>query len=251
MISLCEASERALRFLENEEIYFVDNCHLAFFWDFCPEKCTRQYSESANPFGYPIFGYWIRYWQRVSWRCEFGHQKSHSTRNLGIEKCVYNFDNTLNYCPEKYPFLVLDSSGDFETNFIWQNVYWLGSREFCSVINSPIPVYTETKTKSVQKLLNDLPPFQLDYRLLYGDIKSKYQIFYEYTITTVLHLGLCVPKSCSDEDIFSMSQKYFSEHRVHPFFDLEVHFTHVRNMKFDWAVFNNWIFKLLMWDVFL
>uniref|UniRef100_A0A1B0CKH5 Nose resistant-to-fluoxetine protein N-terminal domain-containing protein n=2 Tax=Lutzomyia longipalpis TaxID=7200 RepID=A0A1B0CKH5_LUTLO len=145
---------------------------------------------------------------------------------------------------EIWALKMLDSSGDIETNFIWQNNYWLGSREFCDEINNPVPVYIEKRTKESLKLANDLPPFPFEYRLLYGDITSEHQIQYERVISTVLHLGLCLPKSCSNDDVLTMTQNYFNEHKVSPFFDINVQFNHVKNLKFNWDVFNDWTFKV-------
>ncbi|XP_059611828.1 nose resistant to fluoxetine protein 6-like [Phlebotomus argentipes] len=141
---------------------------------------------------------------------------------------------------------MLDSSGDFEPNFMFQNVFWLGSRDFCHGINAPLPVYLEQRTREAERIINDVPPFGLEYRLLYGDIRSPHQIHYEKIITTVLHLGLCVPKTCSDEDVLRMSQMYFDEHRVNPIFEMTVNFTHARNVQFGWNVYTDWIFMLTL-----
>ncbi|GAB0097444.1 hypothetical protein DMENIID0001_130810 [Sergentomyia squamirostris] len=168
------------------------------------------------------------------------------------EECRKDVSLTLESILQKniWALKMLDASGDVEHRFIWQNVFWLGSREFCSGINAHIPVYLEKKSPDILKLVNESPPFEVDYRLIYGDIKSKYQILYEKIMSTILHLGLCVPISCSNDDILIMSRKYFEESTVSPFFDMSVNFTRVKNPEFDFKILHHWIFKLTAGIIF-
>ncbi|KPJ20289.1 Nose resistant to fluoxetine protein 6 [Papilio machaon] len=117
-----------------------------------------------------------------------------------------------------YMFLVLDhydygmedASGRYTSMFYWGNNYWTGSAELCQVLNeqhdiSPAKLYNKSDGSILAEWRDDVsmsgsgPPFATAFynaRLL---ITTDQQQLVKTRRT--LHLGLCLPYSCSREQV--------------------------------------------------
>lgn len=98
---------------------------------------------------------------------------------------------------------VNDASGKERSEFFWGNNYFLGSEIECESMNEPhqahifneefdIMDWNSTKIKS---------EVEVQYRMIYLTHKSPYQFNIDAFNRSILHIGLCLPKSCQVSDV--------------------------------------------------
>lgn len=59
-------------------------------------------------------------------------------------------------------------------------------------------------------LIYDTAPFEVDYRVVYAKHYSPWQIEIKFLTENLLHIGLCLPKSCSNSEIHNLTQEYLN-----------------------------------------
>ncbi|XP_036138225.1 nose resistant to fluoxetine protein 6 [Monomorium pharaonis] len=112
---------------------------------------------------------------------------------------------------------ILDSSGGYKPGFLYGNNYWLGSRSQCldTMNRSPLRI-------SPQKILNDnqyhdpeqeFPPFKINYfvaHFKHNTFQYHINVFEEDVIT----LGLCLPASCSINNLSFILKKILHDKSI-------------------------------------
>ncbi|XP_011187415.2 O-acyltransferase like protein [Zeugodacus cucurbitae] len=104
-----------------------------------------------------------------------------------------------------------DGSGFREPGFIMGNGIWLGSRNTCNAVKTPVNLKLSTHIphKMNPKIMTDTAPFPTDYRVVNLWHNSTWQIdpvypFYEPRIM----IGLCLPSACSIPEIGQLMAIY-------------------------------------------
>ncbi|RVE48459.1 hypothetical protein evm_006895, partial [Chilo suppressalis] len=102
-----------------------------------------------------------------------------------------------------------DASGRYTSMFYWGNNYWTGSAELCQVLNeqhSPAPRHNKSGGSQIfNEWRSDVsmsglgPPFDTAFYTVRVSITSNLQEIVKTRRT--LHLGLCLPYSCSRESV--------------------------------------------------
>lgn len=107
---------------------------------------------------------------------------------------------------------VLDSSGHDESGFLLGNNHWLGSRKGCDSVKAPLHVTMSDRFERLMKpdLIHDTAPFDMNYRVVYAKHYSPWQIEVKFHTENLLHIGLCLPKSCSNSEIHNLTQEYLN-----------------------------------------
>lgn len=59
-------------------------------------------------------------------------------------------------------------------------------------------------------LIQAIAPFEMNYRMIYAKHYSPWQIEIKFLTENLLHLGLCLPKSCSNSEIHNLTQELFN-----------------------------------------
>jgi Nose resistant-to-fluoxetine protein, N-terminal domain len=82
------------------------------------------------------------------------------------------------------------------------NVYWLGTQYNCEMLNSPSRNYSKfiPSKRIFQNITESSSPVPVQYRMFYFDYNSEMQFKFDFVVPTVLHIGLCTPESCKDDD---------------------------------------------------
>ncbi|XP_022227468.2 O-acyltransferase like protein [Drosophila obscura] len=88
----------------------------------------------------------------------------------------------------------LDASGEGFSNFMMGQSLWLGSPATCRAVNEP--VLTQLAARQ-SRLLLDVAPFAFDYQVAYIRARSPWQLSVSLRDDPMLHIGLCLPSSCS------------------------------------------------------
>lgn len=129
-----------------------------------------------------------------------------------------------------------------EPGFVLGQNFWLGSIKGCAAVQKPPPLTISNRfQRSMHSdLLTATAPFKIDYRMVYAEHRSPLQIQVEFVLEKVvnmffffkyfwkgkreqqsfdisfyfqkiLHMGLCIPVSCTNDQISNLTQEYFDE----------------------------------------
>lgn len=109
-------------------------------------------------------------------------------------------------------FPVLDASGHDGPGFLLGNNHWLGSRIGCESVKTPLYVTMSDRFERLMKpdLLYDTAPFDVNYRVVYAKHYSPWQIEVKFHTENLLHIGLCLPKSCSNSEVHNLTQEFLN-----------------------------------------
>ncbi|BFG02868.1 nose resistant to fluoxetine protein 6 [Drosophila madeirensis] len=88
----------------------------------------------------------------------------------------------------------LDASGEGFSNIMLGQSSWLGSPATCRAVNVPV---LKQLTPQQSKLLEEVAPFPFDYQVAYIKALSPWQMSVSIKEDPLLHIGLCLPRSCS------------------------------------------------------
>ncbi|XP_031618020.1 nose resistant to fluoxetine protein 6-like [Contarinia nasturtii] len=104
---------------------------------------------------------------------------------------------------EIWAIKLLDASGHVAPGFVWGNNFWLGSKKACQFINKRAPVVLshELHKNHFKNLTYIESPFPVEYKLIWARHSSRWQVDISTFEKTMLHVGICLPQSCSDEDV--------------------------------------------------
>ncbi|XP_037932591.1 nose resistant to fluoxetine protein 6-like [Teleopsis dalmanni] len=109
--------------------------------------------------------------------------------------------------------MVDDASGHYTSGFFYGNNYWMGSLSLCKSIhhentenisndatnatkNSGLP-FAKAHTQVYNTILNENPPFFPSFYI----VKMFLNETYPTNLTRTIYMGLCLPSSCSIEDV--------------------------------------------------
>lgn len=109
-------------------------------------------------------------------------------------------------------FAALDSSGHFGSGFLLGNNHWFGSEKGCQSTQAPLYVTLSNRFERLMKpnLIHATAPFDMDYRIVYAKHYSPWQIEIKFHTENLLHIGLCLPKSCTNSEIHNLTQEYLN-----------------------------------------
>ncbi|XP_018315300.1 LOW QUALITY PROTEIN: nose resistant to fluoxetine protein 6-like [Mycetomoellerius zeteki] len=137
---------------------------------------------------------------------------------------------------------VLDSSGEFQSGFLYGNNYWLGSRSQCfdtmntaSLQISKRHLLNNTLYRDPQK---EIPPFKVNYFIAHFKHNSTLQYHVNLANEDVMTLGLCLPSSCSENDISFILEKIFRDRilLISDLYSADFKLIQVKNLKdnYEW-----------------
>jgi hypothetical protein len=121
---------------------------------------------------------------------------------------------------EVWALMVQDLSGKPSTGFLWGNNFWLGSGESCRLINNPprIPLRPPDHRKMVANVTDIASQIEVEYRIFYINHTSNLQFDIAIFKFFGLHIGLCFPKNCHQNDSSLMSELIFSKSSRKPIY---------------------------------
>ncbi|KAG5322560.1 NRF6 protein, partial [Pseudoatta argentina] len=133
----------------------------------------------------------------------------------------------------------LDSSGELKSGFLYGNNFWLGSRSQCFDIMNRTPfefakrhIVNNTRYRNLQ---NEFPPFQLNYFVAYLRHNSTLQYHINIPNEDLITLGLCLPASCSMNNISFILERIFRDRilLINDLYSMDLSLIQVKNLKDD------------------
>ncbi|XP_062553181.1 uncharacterized protein LOC134218266 [Armigeres subalbatus] len=114
---------------------------------------------------------------------------------------------------EIWALKVLDSSGIQEAGFMWGHNHWIGSEQGCLAAQTPLSITLSDRYRRNMKpnLVKALAPFDVGFRMVYAQHQSAWQVEMKFLSENILHIGVCVPQSCSNGELFNLTERFFEE----------------------------------------
>ena len=149
--------------------------------------------------------------------------------------------------------LVLDASGEQKSGFIIGNNNWIGSKEQCYYSHNIIPITINLEPNRINRtmkpdLFQNIAPFEMEFKMVHAKHYSPLQVQHKMWNENILNIGLCVPATCSNEEISVLTQSYFNDKRSYQYKNLELkaHVIEVKNFKLR----NGFFYKKSVLSVF-
>ncbi|XP_013103772.1 nose resistant to fluoxetine protein 6 [Stomoxys calcitrans] len=150
---------------------------------------------------------------------------------------------------EPWAMKVLDASGSKPPGFVFGQNFWFGSREACGAVRRPVGITLSDNYPRVMKqgIINDLAPFDMDYRVVYLKHRSPWQVEIKLMSEQVIHVGLCLPSSCHMTEIQSLMVDYISGGLFveNDIYDIQPDVLYVKDLQITAEFFERESFKLL------
>lgn len=108
---------------------------------------------------------------------------------------------------EIWALKVNDASGRKSIEFFWGNSYFFGSEFACKMLNNPPEIHLLPSENNPlnRETLSIKPDFPVEYRVIYYTHRSPLQFNAEMFNRSILHVGLCLPQSCTELDLSILS----------------------------------------------
>ncbi|XP_043275242.1 nose resistant to fluoxetine protein 6-like isoform X2 [Venturia canescens] len=110
---------------------------------------------------------------------------------------------------------VLDSSGEPKSGFLFGNNYWLGSQNQCNDVANEKPFLLRQdflkNASNYRKPDEEFPPFGLHYFVAHFRHNSTLQYHVRLPNEDLITLGLCLPASCTTEQLSSILETMFEK----------------------------------------
>ncbi|KYN30589.1 Nose resistant to fluoxetine protein 6 [Trachymyrmex septentrionalis] len=160
---------------------------------------------------------------------------------LGSATCATELRDFLDAVDQRilWGLKTLDSSGELKSGFLYGNNFWLGSRSQCLDIMNRSPfeiakrhILNNTRYRDPQ---NEFPPFQLNYFVAYIRHNSTLQYHINMFTEDLITLGLCLPASCSRNNISFILEGIFRDRilLVNDLYSVDLNLIQVKDLKDD------------------
>lgn len=118
---------------------------------------------------------------------------------------------------EVWALLVQDVSGKSSSGFLWGNNFWLGLRDACGLLNKPPKIHvreTPQNRRMIKNVTDIASEIEVEYRVFYVNHSSVVQFDTGIYNFYGLHIGLCFPKNCNQNDVDLMSRNVFRDSKI-------------------------------------
>lgn len=145
---------------------------------------------------------------------------------------------------------VLDASGTKPSGFVYGQNYWLGSREACNGLQSPVGITLSKNFDRVMHygLITQQAPFDMDYRVIYLRHTSPWQVEIKLMSEQIIHIGLCLPSACSSGEIKELAGEYVSRGMFveNDIFDIRPEVVYMKDLQLRDVFYQRSSFRLLV-----
>ncbi|KYQ46606.1 Nose resistant to fluoxetine protein 6 [Trachymyrmex zeteki] len=164
---------------------------------------------------------------------------------ISSTKCGKELQNFRNAVDQRIPWSlkVLDSSGGFESGFLYGNTYWLGSRSQClDTINTAPLQIAEQKISNITLYRDphkEFPPFEINYFVAHLRHNSTLKYYVNVFNENVISLGLCLPASCTINELVLILERVFHDKitLIDDLYSVDFQLIQVKNLKDE----NEWL----------
>ncbi|XP_067634108.1 nose resistant to fluoxetine protein 6-like [Eurosta solidaginis] len=150
---------------------------------------------------------------------------------------------------EPWAMKVLDASATKPSGFVFGQNFWLGSREACGAVKRPIALTLNRNYERIMHyaIITEPSPFDVSYRVVYLRHNSPWQIEIKMMSEEIIHIGLCLPTTCTSDEIKELSKAYFEEGIFveNDIFDIRAQVVYVKDFKLRESFYKRLNFKMM------
>lgn len=138
-----------------------------------------------------------------------------NAKRLNSTKCIKQLEELHEAILQRrsWSMKVLDSSGLPKSGFLYGNNFWLGKRSQCAdlSVRRPLPIRKKMILNETlyRPPIHEYPPFEFRYFLATARHNSTMQYHMHLKTEDVIMLGLCLPASCTKEEIGGVLEEIF------------------------------------------
>ncbi|XP_018399200.1 PREDICTED: uncharacterized protein LOC108776943 [Cyphomyrmex costatus] len=164
---------------------------------------------------------------------------------ISSTKCGKELQNFRNAVDQRIPWSLkmLDSSGEFESGFLYGNTYWLGSRSQCldTMNTAPLQI-AEQKISNItvyREPNKEFPPFEVNYFVAHLRHNSTLKYYVNVFNEDVISLGLCLPASCTINELVFILERALQDKiiLIDDLYSVDFQLIQVKDLKDD----NEWL----------
>ncbi|XP_011187423.1 nose resistant to fluoxetine protein 6-like [Zeugodacus cucurbitae] len=174
-----------------------------------------------------------------------------SDEHLIKQQCHKHLQFFQNGLRQKLPWALkmYDASASLESGFTFGNNFWLGNIEVCHAVAQPVNFQVSSYLPHQMKaeLLTSFAPFPVEFRVLYFRHNSSWQVDPIVTaFATRIHMGLCVPSSCTEQEIRGLMETYLSSDLFagNELYDMNLQYDYAKDLKLKPDTFRRTSFYL-------
>lgn len=100
-------------------------------------------------------------------------------------------------------------SGKKAFGFTWGNNFWIGSEQACDNLNDPSRIFLKhsERRKMWENATDVRAAIPMEYRMFYIAHASRLQFDIDLFNQSVIHIGLCLPRICIENDAREFGEK--------------------------------------------
>ncbi|XP_075165922.1 nose resistant to fluoxetine protein 6-like [Haematobia irritans] len=127
---------------------------------------------------------------------------------------------------------VIDNFGTAPKSFTWGNYFWLSTPDLCEDLNN---AYVISMAHSKPLIFNASSPIRLQFIVVYMNFTTPYSIDLKLPFENLIHIGLCLPKSCNVSHIRHFTDLYFQRRTfsTQQYFDLDMKSYEIKTTHFS------------------
>ncbi|XP_054084252.1 O-acyltransferase like protein [Zeugodacus cucurbitae] len=174
-----------------------------------------------------------------------------SDEHLIKQQCHKHLQHFQNGVRQKLPWALkmYDASASLEPGFTFGNNFWLGNIEVCHAVTQPVSLQASSYLPHHMKpeLLTSIAPFPVEFRVLYLRHNSSWQVDpVVIAFATRIHMGLCVPSSCTEQEIRGLMETYLSSDLFagNELYDMNLQYDYAKDLKLKPDTFRRTSFYL-------
>ncbi|KAK0083684.1 hypothetical protein PV325_008409 [Microctonus aethiopoides] len=163
-----------------------------------------------------------------------------------ISLCKSELDLFRDGVDKKKLWSLKNANGEPKPGFIYGNRFWLGNKKQCYDIENRLPfeinkIWMKNNLK-FHNNIDDYPPFNLNYIVSYIRHNSTIQYYTGFPNEDVISLALCLPASCTRDEISEILKYIFQERllTVGNLYDADFNLIYINDFKNDHQWLINW-----------
>ncbi|KAH8354797.1 hypothetical protein KR084_008098 [Drosophila pseudotakahashii] len=144
---------------------------------------------------------------------------------------------------QSWALKALDASGEGFSNFMMGQSTWLGNQFTCRAVNEPMLL---DMTDNNLRLLREVSPIEFHYMVAYMESNSPWQLQVSIKQNPLLHIGLCVPRSCGVPEVEQLIRRSLAAGGSFRCWDMDAKLVYVKKPELQPHFFESGAVQMLL-----
>lgn len=130
---------------------------------------------------------------------------------------------------------MVDASGNIGPGFVWGANFFLGSKTACNAINQKRSLGISSDAEPLNSILSQTSPVPVAYQVFIANFTSNHQIDVQFNVRPLIHVGLCLPKSCNVNVFYDSLKDVLESEDMYEIQNVTVQY-HKEGLNDEWAL---------------